>query len=171
MTHELPADPEAIVIEWRASEGAREMADAAPDLVLRAGGRVTVGPRLAGGRPAEGRITPRRLQDLLAFALDRSRFFEIDAAALEREVAGARARRAAASASGRRAPPDPHAGTTRIMIATDGRRQVVLQQGLPAAARECPEVEALGRLRAIELRLLELAQEIAGAASPHSAKR
>ncbi len=62
-------------------------------------------------------------------------------------------------------PPYPDAGTTRIVIVADGRRQVALQQGLLAATRDYPEVEALGRLHAIELRLLELAQEIAGAAS------
>jgi hypothetical protein len=56
------------------------------------------------------------------------------------------------------------AGTTRILVAADGRRRVVQHQDLLAAARDRPEPEALGRLRAIELRLLELAQEIAGAA-------
>jgi hypothetical protein len=173
MTHKLPADPDAIVIEWWSSEGVRETADDAPDLVVRAGGRATVGPRLAGGRPAEGRITPRRLEDLLAFVLDRNGFFDIDASALEHTLAAARQRHETASASGGAVPlgpPYPDAGTTRIVIVADGRRQVALQQGLLAATRDYPEVEALGRLHAIELRLLELAQEIAGAASPRSAK-
>ncbi len=168
MTHQLPADPEAIVIEWRSSGGLRETDDETPDLVVRAGGRVTVGPRLAGGRPADGRITPRRLQDLLAFALDQNRFFEIDGRALERAVAAARKRREAPAASGGAValgPPYLDAGTTRILIAADRRRQVVEHQGLFAAARDYPEIEALGGLRAIELRLMELAQEIAAAAA------
>ncbi len=166
MTHQLPADPEAIVIEWRSSGGLHEAAEATPDLVVRAGGRVTVGPRLAGGRAAEGRITPRRLQDLLAFALDQHRFFEIDGQALESALAAARQRREGAGGGAvPLGPPYLDAGTTRILIAADRRRQVLEQQGLFAAAQDYPEVEALARLRAIELRLLELAQEIAGAAA------
>jgi hypothetical protein len=168
MTHLLPADPEAIVIEWQSSGGLGKPPDATPDLVVRAGGRVTVGPRMAGGRPAEGRITPRRLQDVLAFALDQHRFFEIDGQALGQRLATAQRRREEPAAGGGAMPlgaPYPDAGATRILIAADGRRQAVEQQGLFAAARDYPEIEALGHLRAIELRLLELAQEIASAAS------
>ena len=168
MTHKLPADPEAIVIEWQSSGGLEEPTDDTPDMVVRAGGRVTVGPRLADGRPADGRITPRRLQDLLAFALDQNRLFDIDGPALGRKLAAARGRRKRSAAAGGGVPIGPpylDAGTTRILIAADGKRLVLEQQGLFAAARDYPEIEALGRLRALELRLLELAQEIAAAAA------
>ena len=174
MTHQLPADPEAIVVEWQSWGGLEATAAGPPDLVVRAGGRVTVGPRLAGGRPADGRITPRRLQDLLAFALDRNRFFEIDGPALQREVAAARPSRKAKTAAGGAVPLGPpglDAGTTRILIAADGRRHAVAHQDLFAAGRDHPKVKALGRLRAIALRLLELAHEIAAAASPHATRR
>jgi hypothetical protein len=174
MTHLLPADPEAIVIEWRYSGDLSEPAKDTPDLVVRAGGRVTVGPRLAGGRPAEGRITPRRLQDLLAFALDQNRFFEIDEPALGRKLEAARRRREAPVAAGGPVllgQPYPDGGTTRILIAADGRRQAIEQQDLFAAARDYPKIGALGRLSAIGLRMLELAQEIACAAGPRSKNR
>jgi hypothetical protein len=49
------------------------------------------------------------------------------------------------------------------MIAADGRRHEVCRHALFASAREYPEVEALGNLRAIEKRLLSLAEEIARA--------
>jgi hypothetical protein len=174
MRHLLPADPEAIVIEWRYSGDLGEPAEDTPDLVVRAGGRVTVGPRLAGGRPAEGRITPRRLQDLLAFALDQNRFFEIEEPALGRKLEAARRRRGAPAAAGGpvlAAQPYPDRGTTRILIAADGRRQAVEQQDLFAAARAYPKIGALGRLSAIGLRMMELAQEIAGAAGPSAKNR
>ena len=166
--HALPADPKAVVISWR-SEGGQAGQAADPDLVVHADGTVIVGSRLTGGRPAEGRIPPERLQELLRFAIDESAFFDVAPGQLERQIeASQRARADAGSAGGAVAvptgPPYLDAGTTRLMIAADDRRHEVSQQGLFAAAREHPEIAALGRLRTIELRLLELAQEVAAAA-------
>ena len=166
--HALPADPEAVVIRWH-SEGGQGGRAADPDLVVCADGSVTVGSRLTGGRPLEGRIAAAQLQELLRFALDENGFFEIDAGQLERRIeAGQRARADAGTAGGAVAvptgPPYLDAGTSVLMVAADGRRHEVRQQGLFAALREHPEIQALAQLRAIELRLLELAQKIAAAA-------
>ena len=57
-------------------------------------------------------------------------------------------------------PPFLDAGTTTIKVAADGHRHEVVYHGLFAAAQEYPEISGLGELRAIELRLLELAQQI-----------
>ena len=165
--HALPADPEAVVIRWH-SEGGQAAQAAGPDLEVRADGTVTVGSRLTGGRPVEGRISPERLQELLRFALDDNDFFAVAPGQLERQIAASqRARAEAGSAGGAVAvptgPPYLDAGTTVLTIAADGRRHEVRQQGLFAAAREHPEIPALTQLRAIELRLLDLAQEIAAA--------
>jgi hypothetical protein len=165
--HALPADPGAAVIRWQ-SEGGQAGQEAGPDLVVRADGTVTVGSRLTGGRPVEGRIPAEQLQELLDFALDENRFLEIDAAELERQIAASQRTQAEAGSAGGAVavptgPPYLDAGTTVLMIAADGRRHEVRQQGLFAAAREHPEIGALAQLRAIELRLLELAQEIAAA--------
>jgi pimeloyl-ACP methyl ester carboxylesterase len=165
--HALPADPEAVVIRWHSAGGQAAQA-AGPDLEVRADGTVTVGSRLTGGRPVEGRISPERLQELLRFALDDNDFFAVAPGQLERQIAASqRARAEAGSAGGAVAvptgPPYLDAGTTVLTIAADGRRHEVRQQGLFAAAREHPEIPALAQLRAIELRLLDLAQEIAAA--------
>jgi hypothetical protein len=167
VTHSLPPDPNAAVVEWRSTGGQAEQASD-PDLVVRADGTVTVGRRLTGGRPLEGRIPPARLQELLDFALDDNGFFEIDAGQLERRIEASRRARADGGSAGEAVavpsgPPYLDAGTTVVMVAADGRRHEVSQQGLFAAAREHPEIAALAQLRAIELRLLALAQEIAGA--------
>jgi hypothetical protein len=61
-------------------------------------------------------------------------------------------------------PPYVDAGTTTILIEADGRRHEVGYHGLFAAAKEHPESRPLAQLRAVELRLLELAQQIAAAA-------
>ena len=167
LMHALPADPEAVVIRWQ-SEGGQAGQAAGPDLEVRADGTVTVGRRLTGGRPVEGRIPPARLQALLDCALDENGFLEIDAGQLERRIEASRRARADAGSAGEAVavpsgPPYLDTGTTVVMVAADGRRHEVRQQGLFAAAREHPDIPALAQLRAIELRLLALAEEIAGA--------
>jgi hypothetical protein len=166
--HALPADPAAVVIRWQ-SEGGQAGEGAEPDLVVRADGSVTVGSRLAGGRPAQGALSGAELQELLSFALDRNAFFAFDPARVARQIdAGSRTAAGTGGAGEALAvpvgPPYVDAGTAVITIAADGRRHEVRQQGLFAAAREHPEIEPLAQLRAIEVRLLELAQKVAAAA-------
>ena len=165
--HALPADPKAVVIRWQ-SEGGQAGQAAGPDLVVRADGSVSVGSRLTGGRPVEGRISSVQLQELLRFALDEHAFFEVAPGRLERQITARQQAEAEVGSAGEAlavptGPPYLDAGTTVLMIEADGRRHEVRQQGLFAAAREHPEIPALAQLRAIELRLLELAQEIAAA--------
>jgi hypothetical protein len=168
MTHQLPAAPKAVVIQWRSEGGlAGEASD--PDLTLRADGTVTVAPRFGNGRAVEGRITEGQLQDLLRFALDDNEFFAFDPVQVARQLAASGAARARSSPPGEAVavpagPPYMDAGTSTILIAADGRRHEVSYHGLFAAAREHPDSKPLARLRAIELRLLELAQQIAAAA-------
>ena len=168
MTHRLPADPKAVVVQWR-SEGGLAGEARGPDLTLRADGTVTLGPRFGDGRAVEGRISEAALQDLLRFALDENAFFSFDPVQVARQLedSAARARpsppgEALAVPAG---PPYMDAGTTTILIAADGRRHEVSYHGLFAAAREQPESRPLAQLRAIELRLLDLAQQIAAAAN------
>jgi hypothetical protein len=167
MTHRLPADPKAVVVHWR-SEGGLAGEASGPDLTLRADGTVTLGPRFGHGRAVEGRITAAELQELLRFALDENAFFSFDPVQVARQLEDS-AERARASPQGEAlavpgGPPYMDAGTTTILIAADGRRHEVSYHGLFAAAREHPESRPLAQLRAIELRLLDLAQQIATAA-------
>jgi hypothetical protein len=167
VTHQLPGDPQAVVLEWRSAGGQADAA-AGPDLTVRADGTLTVGPRLGRGRTVEGRISQAELQDLLRFALDQNDFFAFDPEQVARQLEAAHRERAPTSAGEAIAvpagPPYIDAGTTTIGIAADGRRHEVGYHGLFAAAREHPESKPLAKLRAIELRLLELAQQVAAAA-------
>jgi hypothetical protein len=165
MPHILPADPQATVIEWRSVGGQAEPAFDS-DLIVHANGEVTVGSRLTGGRPVEDRIPAPQLQELLSFAIDENGFFAIQAEQVESQIEASRPAGADVGAAGEAlavptGPPYLDAGTTVLIVAADGRRHEVRQQGLFAAAREHPEIQALAQLRAIELRLLELAQQIA----------
>ena len=168
MTHQLPADPKAVVIQWR-SEGGLAGEASGPDLTVRADGTVTLGPRFGDGRAVEGRISEAELQDLLRFALDENAFFSFDPVQVARQLEDNAAARARSSPPGEAlavpaGPPYMDAGTTTILIAADGRRHEVSYHGLFAAAREHPESRPLAQLRAIEVRLLDLAQQIAAAA-------
>jgi hypothetical protein len=168
MTHRLPADPNAVVMQWR-SDGDLAGEASGPDLTLRADGRVTLGPRFGLGRPVEGRITAAELEELLRFALDRNAFFAFEPVKVARQLEQSGAAQARSSPPGEAVavpagPPYIDAGTTTILIAADGRRHEVSYHGLFAAAREHPDSEPLAQLRAIELRLLDLAQQIAAAA-------
>jgi hypothetical protein len=163
MPHVLPADPQAMVIEWRSVGGQAEPAFDS-DLVVRANGEVTVGSRLTGGRPVEGRIPATQLQGLLSFAIDENAFFGIQPEQVARQIEASPPPGSDAGAGAVAVPTGPpylDAGTTVLIVVADGRRHEVRQQGLFAAAREHPEIQALAQLRAIELRLLELAQQIA----------
>jgi len=164
MTHQVPEDPGAIVVQWR-SAGGLAGEDSGPDLTVRADGAVKVGPRVGGGRALQGRISEAELQELLRFALDQNEFFAFDAEQVARQLEAA-AREPGPTSPGEAlavpaGPPYMDAGTTTILIAADGRRHEVGYDGLFAAAREHPENRPLAQLRAIELRLLELAQRIA----------
>ena len=168
MTHQVPADPNAVVVQWR-SDGSLAGEASGPDLTLRADGRVTLGPRFGRGRPVEGRITEDELQDLLRFALDENAFFAFEPVKVARQLEQSGAAQARSSPPGEAVavpagPPYMDAGTTTILIAADGRRHEVSYHGLFAAAREHPDSKPLAQLRAIELRLLDLAQRIAAAA-------
>jgi hypothetical protein len=168
MTHQLPADPKAVVIQWR-SGGGLAGEGSGRDLTLRADGTVTLGPRFGHGRTREGRISAAELQDLLRFALDQNAFFAFDPAQVARQLEASSAARTPARPPGEAlavpaGPPYMDAGATTILIAADGRRHEVSYHGLFAAAREHPESRPLAQLRAIELRLLDLAQQIAAAA-------
>jgi hypothetical protein len=165
MEHQLPDAGDVPVIEWSTTGGLGDPGGGAgADLRVWSDGRVEVGERFAG-RPTEGSIEPSELQLLLAAAIEDHGFFELDAAAIDAAVDAARRRRAAKGSGGVEeiplGPPFTDAGTSRIAIAADGRRHEVCRDGLFAAAREYPEVTALGDLRAIEERLVLLAQDIA----------
>ncbi len=171
MPHTLPHDPQGIVIQWRTLGGLSGLQDdTLADLTIQANGKVTIGPRLSDGQTAEGKLTTTQLQQLLSMAIDENHFFSFDSTAIENLVKAKVKERQAMTHSNEiialpSGPPYADAGTTRILIGTDEKRVEVQYQGLFAAARDNPDIKALGQLRAIEVALLNLAETIA-----HSSK-
>jgi hypothetical protein len=148
------------VVEWTSLCGP-DADDVGPDIVVRGDGRVTLCPRLGGGRRVEARIPAERAVALLRSIVDEHRFFDLD----PRDPAADRDRPPAERREGEAVhvplgPPYVDAGTTRLRVAAGGREREVSVHGLHAAAREHPDDAALQALRAIELDLLALADEL-----------
>jgi hypothetical protein len=170
MTHTLPTDSEAIVIQWRTIGGLSIYRDNTADLTIYANGKTIVGPRFSQGKIVESRLTPDQIQQLLSFVVDDNEFFSFDAKAVEEAVNEAlEQRRETSQEAGAIAvplgPPYIDAGTTIILIAADGKHHEVRYQGLFFAAQDFPEIGTLQHLRSIELKLLSVAEEIANSAS------
>jgi hypothetical protein len=152
-----PVPPDAL-IEWTSLHGPR---DSGPDLVVQGDGRARVSGRFGGGRPVETRLPEARVRALLHSIIDEHGFFDIAPERLDDELASGPAERREGDvlhvAPG---PPYPDAGTTLIRVAAGPRRQELRVHGLPAAARLHPDAGGLQALRAIELELLALAEEL-----------
>lgn len=166
MTHALPTEPDAIVIQWRTIGGLSIDRSNIADLTIYADGKSIVGPRFGQGKPVEGEVSTGQIQDLLRFAIDEQHFFRFDGGAVDDEInAILQQRQVDSQDTGGIAvplgPPYVDAGTTVILIAADGRRYEASFQGLVFAAQDYPEINALQQLRAIELRLLSVAEELA----------
>jgi hypothetical protein len=151
--------PDAL-IEWTSLHGAE---DPTPDLVVRGDGHVTVSGRFGDGRPVEARMSPERVQALLRSIVDEHGFFDLAPDRLAAEAAaGTGERRQGDAVHVAPGPPYPDAGTTLIRVAAGPRRQELDGHALPAAARAHPRAPGLQALRAIELELLALAEELGG---------
>ena len=169
MVHALSDDPSAVAIQWRTLGGLAGRDDNPPDITIFADGSITVGPRLGRGETVKGQITAERLQQLMSFAIDDNHFFSFNSATVEKAVNTEVKNRLSLTRSkntimARVGPPYVDAGITVILIAADGKQHEVSYHGLFAAAREFPEIKELRQLHAIELKLLDLAQEIVDAA-------
>ena len=163
--HTLPTNSDAIVIQWRTIGGLSGYNDSTADLTIYADGKTTVGPRFSQGKIVESRLTPEQIQQLLSFAIDDNDFFGFDSRAVEETVNAIVEQRLATSQEGDAiavplGPPYIDAGTTIILIAADSKQHEVRYQGLYFAAQDFPTIEALQQLRAIELKLLRVAEEI-----------
>ena len=169
MLHTFPDEPNAVVVQWRTLGGLAGRDDNPPDITIYADGSIIVGPRLGRGKTVRGQITGERLQQLMSFAIDDNQFFDFDPAVVEKTVDAEIEKRQSTTRSEdaiavRAGPPYVDAGTTVILIAADGKQHEVSYHGLFAAAQDFPEIEALRRLRMIELELLNLGQEVVDAA-------
>ena len=166
MPHTLTTAPDAIVIQWRTIGGLSIDRSNIADLTIYADGKTVVGPRFGQGKHVEGELSMGQIQDLLRFAIDEQHFFRFYSRAVDAEIkAILRQRQVDSQDVGGIAvplgPPYVDAGTTVILIAADGQQHEVRFQGLVFAVQDYPEINALQQLRAIELRLLSVAEELA----------
>ena len=167
MTHVLPKVSDAIVIQWRSKGGLSFDKSNLADLTIYVDGKTVVGPRFSGSNPVETQLDMVRIQDLLKFAIDDNHFFSFDGSAVDAQIKKILRQRHQANPQEigvitiPLGPPYVDASTTVILIAADGKQHEVCFQGLAFAAQDFPELEALQQLRAIELKFLSVAQELA----------
>ena len=139
------------------------------DVTVFADGRVEVGPRFAHGTVTTHQLSDADLAALHRFVFEEQDIWSIDSAALARDVTAAA--NAGADAGARAMPVHPlgpeavaDAATTVLRVRDGERTHQVSQYNLVDAARRYPQIQALQRLRAIEQRLLALAQHVATSA-------
>ncbi len=152
----VPAD---MLIEWTIADGDR--GDAVADVTVFADGRLRLGPRFGGGETTWRTLSQGELRELRRFAFAEQAVMEIDGEALAREVQAAIAQRRQAARSPTAelsTAPQMDAGTTIVRAADGGRTHEVRYHDLFGDAQRCPEIKALQRLRAVEAKMLEIAQ-------------
>jgi hypothetical protein len=160
----MPAD---VLIEWTKSDrDPSEDADAIPDVSVFGDGRVRLGPRFGGGEIVWKKLPPAELEGLRRFLFEGQDVLEIEAAALRRSVAAARTERLRAGRTATAEPslvPQMDAGTSILRAADAGRMREIRYYDLFGDAQRFPEIAPLQRLRAIEQRMLQIAEEHSGA--------
>ncbi|EAR21985.1 hypothetical protein NB231_06341 [Nitrococcus mobilis Nb-231] len=165
----MNADPDTVIIQWSSKGGLEKPASAMADLTVFADGRVLAGPRFANGTATEQQLSEADLAALRRFVFEKQDIWSIDSAAIERDL---KALANSSADSGSRAVPVHPLGTetvadaaTTVIRVRDGvRTHQVSQYNLFGAARRYPQIDELQRLRAIEICLLELADQTAAAA-------
>jgi hypothetical protein len=158
-----------ILIQWHSAGGLEKPPPAMADLTVFADGRVEVGPRFADGTATTHQLSEADLAALRRFVFDEQDIWSIDSAALDRAVkAAAEADTGSGSGSGSVQALGPEAvadaATTVIRVSDGARTHQISYYNLFDAARRYPQINELQRLRAIERRLLELAQQVGASA-------
>ena len=163
----MHTNSDTIIIQWDSEGGLTKPLPAVADFTVFADGRVKVGPRFAHGTVIEHQLSDAELTALRRFVFEEQDIWSIDSAALDRQV------KAAVEASAQAASPTVQplgpeaiadAATTVIRVRDGERTHQVSHFNLFDAARRYPQIQELRRLRAIERRLVDMAQQIAAAA-------
>lgn len=150
-----------VLIEWTKVTGEAATPAGGADITVFTDGRIRYGPRLGGGHIDWSRLSPAELEDLRQFVFQEQRLMDINNEALADTIAAARSGPAAGTDPGGAAAtfaPQMDAGVTVIHADIGERSNRIRFYDVFGNAMRHPEVEALQRLRAIELRLLEIAR-------------
>lgn len=159
------------IIVWATAPDLSALDRSLPALAVYPDGRVEAAGRLAGrDGSAHGRIDPAEVRRLLRFIVEEQRFHAIDAETIRQRIAARDAERRQAAESGGTVLATGEeayrgAGASLIRVDPEGApAHEVRLEGLFALSRDHAAIDELTRLRAIELRLLRLAETIARAA-------
>ena len=147
------------LIEWTNTDREPDEARDVPDVTVYADGRVRFGPRLCGGGPVWHTLSPDDLAALRRFVFEDQAIAGVEGETLAKEVAEATARQQKARTSDSAilsVTPQRDAGTTILRTADAGRVCEVRYYDLFGDAQRYPEVDALRRLRLVELRVLQV---------------
>lgn len=160
---------ETPIIQWTSKGGSGQSTSSMADLAVFSDGRVKVGPRFAKGKAAEHTLTDAEFKALYRFVFVEQDIWSIDAAELEREVKTVSSLDTEVGSHVEETVPlgaevIADAATSVIYVREGEREHEVSLYNLFSRANRHPEINALKRLRAIELRLLELAQWVASTA-------
>ena len=163
----MNANSDTIVMQWSSEGGLERSVSNTPDLAVFADGRVVVGPRFANGQVTKHKLSKADFDALCRFVFEQQNILSIDSDELERDVkavetseASAGSRTTSVTPLGPQAVAD--AATTIIWVrGADDRHHEVRYYNLMGAAQRYPQIDKLQRLRAIEMRFLELAQKVA----------
>ncbi|MCB2054677.1 MAG: hypothetical protein KDE35_10595 [Geminicoccaceae bacterium] len=148
-------DQANIVVSWQSRSDPRLDR---PDIVLRGTGEVTIGERLAGGRARRIELTDDELRALLDFILDEKDAWSIDGEAIARAAREADPAGRGGDTLAVTTWPQADSRTTILTLDKGARSHVVEVDDLFGLTMRRPELDAAARLRAIELRLLDLAR-------------
>jgi hypothetical protein len=134
-----------------------------PILAVHANGHVTLANPYGEG-VINRTISAERVQNLLHFIVGENRFFEINAEQVRRAMDTVDAQRQADARQngvvrlGRSAMAD--SATITIRVSADDRQHEVTLAPPTLVVRQYPKIAELGRLRAIQIRLIELQGEL-----------
>ena len=153
--YELPKDPKAAVLtlDFTGGVGPPRQNDE-PTLVIRADGTAIVGNPWGQQKRMEVKLEKAQVQALLWFALEKNKFFDLDAAKLKGEVMEAQQKKGGLGFA------IADAATTTIRIHANGKEHEVQYYALGMAANQWPQVKGLASLHAIEKKLNQVRSEI-----------
>jgi hypothetical protein len=151
-------DPEAdqVVLTFDISQGVGVASGEAgynPLLEVTADGHMSARAVPPGAKRVAGSIGPEGLEELLGYIVDEQDFFSIEADEITAEIEKIGAQ------DGRRLLV-ADAPTTTVSVGLEDREHIVSLYAVGFAAMLFPEIDALQRLRRIELHLLETAEEL-----------
>jgi hypothetical protein len=150
----LPADPSSAIITMDRRGGfPRPRIDESPILTIRADGRLTVIDPWGNTGSKEAVLSPSEVQDLLRFAITEQDFFAFKALDVRRKIEAEFAKTGIGEGIA-------DASDTVIRIKTANQEFEASYNALNFWSARFPDIKSLGQLRAIEIKLTSIVEEL-----------